>query len=97
MVNFCTGLTNNDYTMVDATGQGTSWAKMTHTFMTSDSTIEDASIKSLELLLSFKLCHYVTGDPRWKLEYEYLIEDGSFRYLDLVGAVWKRWTYRTYN
>jgi hypothetical protein len=39
MVNFCTCLTNNDYTMVDATGQGTSWGKLTRSFMTSDFTI----------------------------------------------------------
>lgn len=51
----------------------------------------------MELLLSFKLCHYVTGDPRWKQEYEFLIKDPSFRYLDLVASVWKRWTYRAFN
>jgi hypothetical protein len=26
-----------------------------------------------------------------------LIEDPSFRYLDLVAAVWQRWTYRAFN
>lgn len=69
MINYCTCLTNNDYTMVDATGQGTSWAKLTRTFLNSDFTLEDAPLKALELLLSFKLCHYVTGDPRWQQEY----------------------------
>jgi hypothetical protein len=49
------------------------------------------------LLLSFKLCHYVTGDSRWHREYQFLIEDASFRYLDLVAALWKRWTYRAFN
>lgn len=62
MINFCTCLINNGYTMVDATGQGTSWGKMTRTFMTSDFTLEDAPIKALELLMSFKVCYYVTGD-----------------------------------
>jgi hypothetical protein len=47
MVNFCTCLTNNDYTMVDATGQGTSWAKLSHTFLTSDFTLEDAPLKAI--------------------------------------------------
>lgn len=97
MVNFCTCLTNNDYTMVDATGQGTSWAKLTHTFLTSDFTLEDAPIKALQLLMSFKLCHYLTGDARWQKEYTFLVEDPSFRYLDVVAAVWQRWTYRTFN
>ena len=66
LVNFCTCLTNNGYSMVDATGQGTQWGKMTRTFMNSDFTIEDAPIKSLEVLLTFKLCYYVTGDMRWQ-------------------------------
>jgi hypothetical protein len=26
-----------------------------------------------------------------------LIEDPSFRYLDLVAAVWRRWTFRAYG
>lgn len=47
MANFCTCLTNNDYTMVDATGQGTSWAKLSHTFLTSDFTLEDAPLKAI--------------------------------------------------
>lgn len=39
LVRFCIGLVNNDYTMVDATGQGTSWSKLSHTFLTSDFTL----------------------------------------------------------
>lgn len=48
--------------MVDATGQGTSWGKITRTFLISDFGLEDAQLKSFEILLAFKLCNYVTGD-----------------------------------
>ncbi len=26
-----------------------------------------------------------------------MIEDPSFKYLDLVASVWRRWTYRAFN
>ncbi len=47
MINFGTHLINNGYTLVDATGQGTSWGKVTRTFMNSDYTLEDAPLKAL--------------------------------------------------
>ena len=56
---------NNGYLMVDATGQGTKWARLTRDFFNSDYTLQDCSLKSLELLLVFKLTHYLTGDPQW--------------------------------
>lgn len=39
MINFCTGLIDNGYSFVDATGQGTTWGKMVRDFMNSDFTI----------------------------------------------------------
>ena len=47
MVRFCKGLANNGYNFVDATGQGTKWGKLTRDFIVSDSTLEDAPIKSI--------------------------------------------------
>jgi hypothetical protein len=34
--------------------------------MSSDFTIDDAPLQALEFLMVFKLCHYITGDPRWQ-------------------------------
>lgn len=65
--------------------------------MNSDFTIEDAPVKAIEILLSFKVCAYVTGDDKWEKEYRYLIEDQAFRYLDVVAGLWKRWVWRSYN
>ena len=47
MDRFCTSLIDNGYSFVDATGQGTTWGKLTRDFMNSDFTIEDAPLKSL--------------------------------------------------
>lgn len=65
MVDFCTGLIDNGYSFVDATGQGTTWGKLVRDFINSDFTIEDAPVKAIEILMSFKVCGYVTGDERW--------------------------------
>jgi hypothetical protein len=73
MVDFCTGLIDNGYSFVDATGQGTTWGKMVRDFMNSDFSIEDAPVKTIEMLMSFKVCAYVTGDDRWEKEYQYMI------------------------
>ena len=47
MSGFCTGLVNNGYNMVDATGQGTKWWKMTRDTMNNDFDLNDAPLKSL--------------------------------------------------
>jgi len=52
--------------MVDATGQGTEWGKLVRDFMISDATIEEAPLKSMILLLSYKLCFYFTGNDIWQ-------------------------------
>jgi hypothetical protein len=66
MDNFCQHLVNNGYSMVDATGQGTKWSKLYRQLLTSDYTIDDAPLKALELLVSFKFAYYVTGRRKWK-------------------------------
>ena len=71
--------------MVDATGQGTSWSKLVRDFLNEDFTTEDAPLKAIQLLLCFKLAHYVTGDSKYKNEYEFLINDPSFKYGELVS------------
>ena len=57
---------NNNYMMIDATGQGTSWARGNRDFLGGDYTLEDAPLQALEILLIFKLTYYFTGDLQWK-------------------------------
>ena len=53
---------NNDYNLVDATGQGTKWGRMHRDFFSSDFTLEDSPLKAIQTLLVFKLSFYFTGD-----------------------------------
>jgi len=62
MNSFCSGLIANGYNLVDATGYGTTWGKLNRDFITSDSTLQDAPVKAIEMLMSLKVCSYVTGD-----------------------------------
>ena len=97
MVNLSQMFINNGYVMVDATGQGTKWTRLSHEFLSSDFTLEDSPLKAIQLLLIFKLTHYLTGDPQWKAEYDLLINHSSFKYADLVSTLWKRWVWRVFN
>ena len=48
-------------------------------------------MKAIELVLSFKVAHYVTGDRKWKEQYDYLTESDGWDYLTLIGSLWERW------
>jgi hypothetical protein len=80
MVKFTQHLINNGYQMVDGTGQGTSWSKLVRDFLNNDYTTEDAPLKALQLLLCFKVTYYMTGDEKYQKEYEFLVNDPSFKY-----------------
>lgn len=97
MVNLAQMFVNNGYVMADATGQGTKWTRMHRDFFNSDYTLEDSPLKAIQTLLIFKLTHYMTGDPQWHDEYHLLINHESFKYADLVSALWKRWVWRAFN
>ena len=48
-------------------------------------------MKAIELLLSFKVAYYVTGERKWIEEYEFLAKDEKMGYLDFLTKVWDRW------
>ena len=74
MVNLAQSFINNNYCLVDATGQGTKWARMHRDFIISDYTFTDGPLKAIETLLIFKMAYYMTGDQQWQDEYLLLIE-----------------------
>jgi hypothetical protein len=97
MVRLAQMFINNGYQMVDATGQGTKWARMQRDFLVSDYTLMDSPLKAIETLLIFKLTYYLTGDEQWNNEYRLLVEHPSFKYADLVNSLWDRWVWRAFN
>ncbi len=47
MIQLSDHLINNGYNMVDATGQGTAWMKMTRDFYNNDGTLQDGPLSAL--------------------------------------------------
>lgn len=43
--------------------------------------------------MSFKVAYYVTGERKWKDEYDLLTKDSQFRYIDMFQHVWSRWVW----
>ncbi|WP_066497072.1 hypothetical protein [Abyssisolibacter fermentans] len=73
----------NDYCLTDATGQPTSWGKMTRNYFNNDYAWEDCTTNSLVLLSVFKTAAYLTGESKWETEYCKLALADPYRYADL--------------
>ena len=47
---------------------------------------------ALELVLSLKLAYYMTGQQKWKDEYDLLVDrSGPYNYLKLIASLDERW------
>lgn len=88
---FAQHLVDNNYNLVDATGQPTMWAKYGRDWLFNYQSLTDASINSLILLDIFKLAAHVTGEERWEREYRMLALDEAYGYADLACEYWDRW------
>ena len=88
---------NNGYSMVDATGQGTSWGKTTRNYFTTDYTIEDRALGALVVLSAFKLAYYVTQENKWEDEYLLLAKSEPFNYAEMATTYWRQWMWLVEN
>ena len=84
---------DNGYSLLDATGQGTTWGKTNLDYFNNGMTWEDNSLNCLVVLNIFKLAAYVTGEQRWEDEYQMLATEEPFRYADLCGKYWEHLAY----
>ena len=88
---------DNGYSLVDATGEGTTWGKTTRNYFNSDFTLEDNSLNSLVVLDTFKLAYYMTGQIKWEDEYLLLANQVPFEYAKLAGTYWPHWMWINQN
>jgi hypothetical protein len=88
---------DNGYSLVDATGEGTTWGKTTRNYFNSDFTLEDNSLNSLVVLDTFKLAYYMTGQLKWEDEYLLLANKKPFEYAKLAGTYWAHWMWINKN
>ncbi|HBN86473.1 MAG TPA: hypothetical protein DDZ89_21870, partial [Clostridiales bacterium] len=81
----------NDYCLVDATGQPTTWGKMSREYFSSLFAWSDCPLNCLVLLSIFKLAYYFTKDEKWEKEYRKLALEAPYQYADLAGEYRERY------
>ncbi len=69
MEKFAQHLSDNSYTMVDGSGQPTTWAKFSRTYFHNGQTLGGSPLNALVLLTGFKVAAYITGNQKWEDEY----------------------------
>ena len=85
-------IADNDFCLIDAGGQPTSWARMSREYYTnrgSDGFL-DAPLGLSILLQLFKVAHHVTGDSQWESTYRKLALDEPYRYADVLAEYYER-------
>lgn len=85
MDGFAQHLSDNEYMLVDATGQPTTWGKMNREyFYTYRWGATNSPLTASVLLCVFKVAAYVTGYEKWEDEYRLLLEDGAYLYGNMM-------------
>ena len=97
VLNLANHFYSNGYSLLDATGQGTTWGKTTRDYFNSDYSYEDCTLNSLVLLCIFKLAYYVSDEMKWQDEYKHLASDAPYEYADLADKYWKHWIWLVTN
>ena len=97
VLNLANHFYSNGYSLLDATGQGTTWGKTTRNYFNSDYTFEDSTLNSLVLLCVFKLAYYVSYETKWQDEYMHLANDPPYKYADLADKYWLHWIWLASN
>lgn len=92
MDRFANHLSDNEYMLVDATGQPTTWGKMNREYFYSYRWGAPSSFLTASVLLcTFKVAHYVTGYTKWQNEYDMLINDSAYFFDDATNSYNQRY------
>ncbi len=84
MEKFAQHLVDNSYCMVDGSGQPTTWAKFSRTYMHNGQVLGGAPLNSMVLLCAFKVAAYITGNQKWEDEYRMAALDEQYQYAEIM-------------
>ena len=83
-------LSDNNYMLLDATGQPSTWANFGRELFNTGSSVAESSLHSLVLLSVFKTAAYVTGYQKWENEYRMAALDPAFEYAKVTAQHYER-------
>ena len=92
MDRFAQHLVDNSYCMVDGSGQPTTWAKFSRTYMHNGQVLGGAPLNALVLLSTFKVAAHVTGYQKWEDEYKMAALDEQYQYAELMTQELERYS-----
>ena len=91
MTDFARHLTDNGYSLCEATGQPTTWGKLNRTHFHNGQNVGGGPLHSAVMLSALKLAAYVTGDQKWEDEYRMAALDESYEYAEIMTQNWERY------
>jgi len=84
MEKFAQHLVDNSYTMVDGSGQPTTWAKFSRTYFHNGQVLGGAPLNALVILTAFKVAAYITGNQKWEDEYRMAALDEGYQFAEIM-------------
>ncbi len=91
MEKFAQHLSDNSYTMVDGSGQPTTWAKFSRTYFHNGQTLGGSPLNALVILTGFKVAAYITGNQKWEDEYRMAALDEGYQFAEIMTQELERY------
>ena len=91
MEKFAQHLSDNSYTMVDGSGQPTTWAKFSRIYFHNGQTLGGSPLNALVMLTGFKVAAYITGNQKWEDEYRMAALDEGYEYAEIMTQELERY------
>lgn len=88
---FAQHLSDNSYTMVDGSGQPTTWAKFSRTYFHNGQTLGGSPLNSLVILTAFKVAAYITGNQKWEDEYRMAALGEGYEFAEIMTQELQRY------
>lgn len=92
MDKFAQHLVDNSYNLVDGSGQPTTWAKFSRTYMHNGQVLGGAPLNTMVILSVFKVAAHVTGYQKWEDEYRMAAFDENYQYAKVMTQELERYT-----
>ena len=93
MDKFAQHIVDNGYSLVDGSGQPTTWGKYNRTYLHNGQVLGGAPLQTSVILSAFKLAHYVTGDQKWADEYRMAALDDQYQYATIMTQERERYKF----